>query len=46
MRVLELVGFRREHWGYDYPDCYAEFNDKLNGIAITPADRQIRTEYL
>lgn len=34
MRALELVGFRPEHWGYDYPDCYAEFNDKLKGIAI------------
>lgn len=25
MRVLELVGFRKEHWGYDYPPEYAEY---------------------
>ena len=33
MRALELVGFRKEHWDYDYPDCYAEFNEKLEAIA-------------
>jgi len=40
MRALELVGFRPEHWGYDYPDCYAEFNNKLKEIAITPVKNQ------
>ncbi len=35
MRALELVGFRPEHWHYDYPECYAEFNDKLKEIAIS-----------
>lgn len=34
MRALELVGFRPEHWDYDYPDCYVEFNEKLRRIAI------------
>jgi len=32
MRALQLVGFRPEHWGYDYPDCYAEFNKRLKVI--------------
>ena len=35
-RVLALVGFRKEHWGYDYPDCYVEFEDKLRYIADAP----------
>lgn len=34
MRALELCGFRKEHRHYDYPDCYAEFNDKLKSVAI------------
>ena len=35
MRHLELVGFRPEHWGYDWPDCYAEFENKLLSVATT-----------
>jgi len=34
MRALELVGFRPEHWGYDYPDCYAEFKKPLLSAAV------------
>ena len=34
MRVLELVGFRKEHWDYDYPDCYVEFKKPLLSAAI------------
>ena len=34
-RALTLVGFRPEHWHYDYPECYAEFNDKLKEVAIS-----------
>lgn len=33
MRALELVGFRKEHWDYDYPECYAGFNVRLGLIA-------------
>ncbi len=36
MRVLQLVGFREEHWGYDYPPEYAEFEDKLRYVADAP----------
>lgn len=33
-RALALVGFRPEHWGYDYPPEYAEFNVRL-GLIVT-----------
>jgi len=38
MRCLELVGFRPEHWGYDYPDCYADIEQEIIVKAISPVD--------
>lgn len=37
MRALDLVGFRPEHWGYDYPDCYADIAEGLAHIVTGSA---------
>ena len=34
-RMLKLVGFRPEHWHYDYPPEYFDINEQLKAVAIS-----------